>query len=399
MDNEKGLLIDFKIIGCQLGTQAIGPSLTVDFGDVLPGQVSIARWLLTCSLQGLFINYRATFEHVDPLGNPRLSLIDGVEIHEMNHMVQAPGAWDDGQPDFLVNDIPDFNNLPDTLYLSDGSIQPVSVVQAASLDSPASASHLAIQLTANFPAGFTYVQVPESANGQFQLQTVFDSTGANLLSNNFWTTDRTFLGLGQRPIDENVLHLFDYHTNAGAYTYTLIYAAPGTASRTNPPVSSVFALPPLSPTVFGVVWSGANDVGQAPLAYYDIFVSDDGGPFTLWQAQTTATGALYTGLAGHTYAFYSRATDTAGNVESPPGSPEATTTVGFVDNPPAISFATNFLTVNAGATVSFTPIVIDTNSLALSFSLGIGAPSGASIDPVGGTVTWPTSPSDGPSTN
>ena len=56
----------------------------------------------------LFINYTATFEHIDPLGNPRLSLIQGVEIHQMVHMVQAPGAWDDGQPDFLTVEMPNY---------------------------------------------------------------------------------------------------------------------------------------------------------------------------------------------------------------------------------------------------------------------------------------------------
>ena len=85
VDNEKGLLIDFKIIGAQVGNEAVSPSLTTDFGNIDPGQTVVGRWLLTSSLQGLFINYSATFEHVDPLGNPRLSLIDGVEIHEMNH--------------------------------------------------------------------------------------------------------------------------------------------------------------------------------------------------------------------------------------------------------------------------------------------------------------------------
>src|ERR1035438_1424408 len=107
VDNEKGLLINFQIIGAQVGTQPVAPSLTVDFGDLAPGQVQEGRWLLTSSLQGLFVDYSATFQHVDSLGNPRLSLIEGVEIHEMIHLVQAPGAWDDGLPDFLVDDLPD----------------------------------------------------------------------------------------------------------------------------------------------------------------------------------------------------------------------------------------------------------------------------------------------------
>jgi hypothetical protein len=401
VDNEKGLLIDFKIIGAQVGTNPVAPSLTVDFGDINPGQVKVGRWLLTSTLQGLFINYSATFQHVDPLGNPRLSLIDGVEIHEMNHLVQASGAWDDGLPDFLVNDVPDFNNLPDTLYLSDGTKQPVSVVQAATTDAPASSSHLQVQLTASFPAGFTYLRVPDPANGQFTLTSVLDSKGTNLFANDFWTTDRTFIGLGQPPIHENILHLFDYHTNAGSYAYTLVYAAPLSVPQTNQPVSAVFALPLHSPSTFGLVWSGANYVGQAPLDYFDIFVSDNSGPFTIWQGHTRQTGALYNGSFGHTYAFYSVATDTAGNVEAPPATPDAVTTVDLTNTMPLIAFATNRVTINEGDALQLTPIASDADlpPQTLSFSLLPGAPLGVTVDPATGQLNWTTPKGSGATTN
>jgi hypothetical protein len=54
------------------------PSLTANFGDISAGDTAIGRWLLTSTLQGLFIDYSARFEHIDGLGNPRLSLIDEV---------------------------------------------------------------------------------------------------------------------------------------------------------------------------------------------------------------------------------------------------------------------------------------------------------------------------------
>jgi hypothetical protein len=400
VDNEKGLLIDFKIIGSQVGNQPVAPSLTTEFGDLAPGATKVGRWLLTSTLQGLFIDYSATFQHVDPLGNPRLSLIDGVEIHEMNHLVRAEGAWDDGLPDFLVNDIPDVHSVPDTLYLSDGSQQPVSVVQNASLDGSIGPSQLQAQLTTVFPAGFAYVEAPDPGNGQYSLQSVRRANGTNLLADNFWTTDRTFIGLGQRPLDENLVHLLVYHTNAGPDSYTLVYTPPVSAPQTNPPVSSVFTLPPQSPTPFGVAWSGATYVGQAGLAWFDIYVSDNGGPFTVWQARTTQTSALFDGQQGHTYAFYSIATDTAGNVEATPASPQATTTVGLSNSPPTIAFKGD-VTVNEGDTVLVTPVVADTDVPAqtLTFSLLPGAPAGVVVDSTSGQVRWVTAKGSGGTTN
>jgi hypothetical protein len=51
---------------------------------------------------------------------------------------------------------------------------------------------------------------------------------------------------------------------------------------------------------------------------FDIFVSVDGGAFTPFLLGSTETSAIYSGAAGHTYAFYSVATDNVGHTEVPP---------------------------------------------------------------------------------
>ena len=68
IENEKGLLITFEIIGSQLGVMPATKSLTMEFGDLLPQTTSMARWLMITSLQGTFSNYSATFENINPLG-------------------------------------------------------------------------------------------------------------------------------------------------------------------------------------------------------------------------------------------------------------------------------------------------------------------------------------------
>jgi hypothetical protein len=51
IENEKGLLVSFKIIGTQVADQEIQPSMTVNFGNIAPQSTVVARWLLTSSLQ------------------------------------------------------------------------------------------------------------------------------------------------------------------------------------------------------------------------------------------------------------------------------------------------------------------------------------------------------------
>jgi hypothetical protein len=92
------------------------------------------------------------------------------------------------------------------------------------------------------------------------------------------------------------------------------------------PVSKVAALPATAPktgttTPFTVTWSG-TDVGSG-IATYTIYVSDNGGPFTVWQGAVTTTSAVYNGQTNHTCGFYSIAKDGAGNVEAAKTTAEA----------------------------------------------------------------------------
>src|SRR5207244_1614215 len=85
-------------------------------------------------------------------------------------------------------------------------------------------------------------------------------------------------------------------------------------------------LPPFSPASFTVNWAGLDDPGGSGIAHFDVYVSDE-GPFTLWQSATTQISATFTGQDGHTYSFYSVATDNVGNVQPTPSQAQATTTV------------------------------------------------------------------------
>ena len=67
--------------------------------------------------------------------------------------------------------------------------------------------------------------------------------------------------------------------------------------------------------LFPSVGRAATTLHGSGIASYDIFVSDDNGPWQLWQNQTTQTSALFAGQLGQIYAFYSVATDNVGNQE------------------------------------------------------------------------------------
>ena len=88
----------------------------------------------------------------------------------MIHQVRALEELDDGLPDFLVNDVEDPQDprdLPDTIYLSDGTSAPVVVVEIGHGRGPGNPAQLSVGVTAPMPAGWAYVRIPDPANGQY----------------------------------------------------------------------------------------------------------------------------------------------------------------------------------------------------------------------------------------
>lgn len=395
VENEKGLAIDFKIIATEVAGKSLTPGLTADFGLIAGGDIGIGRWLLTSTLQGLFLDYSATFEHLDSLGKTNLSLVEAVTIHEMNRLVEAGGAFSDGKPDFLVNDWPDADDLPDTLYLSDGRTNAVTMVVNAEIAGTLAGANRQVQMTASVGDGWSYFRLPDPANGRFRLKRVTRSDGFEVsVQTNAWTTDRTFIGRGKRPTYENILHLLD-HDSTGRYV--LEYEDLPSMDLVAP-VSRVAALPTSSYATIPLTWTGGDEPGGSGLAGFDVFVSVDDGPFTPWLPATQVRGAVYRGEPGRRYAFYSIASDKAGNREEAPLQPDAVTRVNLANVAPTIA-AVDPVSVDEGSpvTVQLSGNDPDLPSQTLTWSLGSEAPAGVVIEPATGRLTWETGEGNGPS--
>lgn len=245
IENEKGLLIDFKITGTQVNTETVSPSLTVDLGEIAPANTAVAQWIMTSTLSGKFIKDEsmATFEHIDEIGDKRTSLIESVSIKESVHTVRVDlpddenlpdkSMLDDKKPDFLVNDIEDEDHLPDTLYNSNGSTSPVNVVDDAAIDGALSKTNHEIKLYGTAPDGWVYIKINDPSEGLFKLKKVVRSDGREIFVNNStkgdntgggnaWTTNRTVRLAGESPYKESLLHIFDY-ADSGSFEYSLLF--------------------------------------------------------------------------------------------------------------------------------------------------------------------------------
>ncbi len=129
-----------------------------------------------------------------------------------------------------------------------------------------------------------------------------------------------------------------------------------------------------------VRWNAEDQAGGSGLKHVTLYVSEDGGPYRIWQKELTdPTGtATYQGEAGRTYRFLSLATDRAGNRQAPPSG-------NFVADDDAVSNAdaTNAIPVDLGPPPTPTP---NPSSNALFVTAERGIP--ATIDSAGGRTEF-----------
>ncbi len=162
-----------------------------------------------------------------------------------------------------------------------------------------------------------------------------------------------------------------FDTNAPINTQTVTNTIDNGA-----PTSTVTALPAQSSPSFTVSWTGQDDAGGSGVASYDVFVSDNGAAFSPFQTDVTQTSATFTGQIGHTYGFYSVATDNVGLVQTKPTAAQASTTV-------TAAAALDALVVGAdGSLMEFDPsgaAVALSPAGTILFAITTGGPNGTTV--------------------
>lgn len=204
IDNELGLLIDFRIIGSNVDDTPASPSLLIDFGDIPSNESVMGRWDMITTLSGEFTEFTAQFTHSDELGGQLTSLLDTVTTHTLLHdvLVDIPGR--DAVRDFLAQD------ALLRVYESNGVDTVVADLSAGATLSAAtrSGSQIRYDFTVPAEAGFLYARVPDPGNGTKRVVSAVRSDGKIIPLNNVWfSKTRT----GSQPW-QYWLNLFDFDT-------------------------------------------------------------------------------------------------------------------------------------------------------------------------------------------
>jgi hypothetical protein len=229
VENEQGLLIGFNIESTEVNGKVIPNSLLADFGDIQPNASGVARWIMTCSLSGRFVEFTAEFSHSNELGGELTSLIESVKTHFLVHdvLVDLPGR--DGIRDFLATD-----GLGYRVYESESPESEVMDQSASSslVFKSQTGSEMTYTLSAPVTAGFMYVQLSDPHGGNKVLREVVRSDGKRIKTENIWISKI-------RREDHSwqyFINLFDVNTKN---SYTVIFGDP--AGTPHPPALQFIA--------------------------------------------------------------------------------------------------------------------------------------------------------------
>ncbi|RYD35546.1 MAG: hypothetical protein EOP86_08190 [Verrucomicrobiaceae bacterium] len=181
VENKQGLLVSFLLHGCTIDDQPAAPTLLADFGTIPGGATKVGRWIMTSSLYGRFVEFKASFSHADDLGGRLTSLIDQVNARLMIHdvLVDLPGR--DSVRDFLAYRLS--NGTDPRAYESNGTDSPVNDLSASSALVSSGGSW---RLTNPGADGLLYAKVADPNNGRRKITSVLRADGKSLPSANSW---------------------------------------------------------------------------------------------------------------------------------------------------------------------------------------------------------------------
>ena len=320
VDNQQGLLVNFKLLGAAVNDSAISPSLTVDMGDVASKSAATGYWEMISTLSGRFVKFTASFTHASELGGELTSLIkEPIGAHYLTRRIKVNLPGRDSRLDFLADTDKDSEHLPDAIFESEipssgvdrnAARAAVTVVVPTSLPTRPTPQEPQVQTTlgiAVHSGGWIYTKMADPSQGLLKLEKVVRADGVALDSHNFWVEE----GLDQNYKPTFTLQFVDYRANAAAPgRYNLLFTQPD--EDVTPPTSTLVFDGPvvagettyLTPATRIVLTARDNEGGSGGDQMFRKVGNDPAFvaalPFTL-------------GIGEYTLDYYS--VDRAGNVE------------------------------------------------------------------------------------
>ena len=178
---------------------------------------------MTSSLLGHFVDYDVSYTHLTSYGNPDLSLLDQVTIHELIHSATVDIS---GKPyrAWITNDQEDSHDEPDHIYFSNGTDEELATLSDATIVEKIEGETNSYRITVTIPQKeWFYTSIANPTGQHAKLLSIINETSSKELpADNFWTTEYTMQD-GFDPMEDKRIHLLDLSEGPGTISYIVTF--------------------------------------------------------------------------------------------------------------------------------------------------------------------------------
>lgn len=280
IDNDKGLALNMNFTGSKIQGQPANMGLTnINFGNINPLSTKVGEWIFTSNVLGHFTGYQTSVRHLSSRGNPDLSLVEGASLHEWIKSIKVYDTQSDGINDFLVNEVPDAEDHPDAIYLSQGNlVLDVENAQAGSFLTPITYPTFTNTLTVDpSDVGWNYLKLNDPGHGDYNLLSVTRNQDNQAIPlDNAWLSFVTIPDT-RVPVYEHKFHFVDVFADTLPKTYTVVWSP---KDPTPPYVDTIIGAPlqvsAAKVNQLTVVFS--EEIVDSTFTIDDIALYNQGGP-------------------------------------------------------------------------------------------------------------------------
>ena len=241
VENEHGLLVNFRILSSEVNGSASAPTLLANLGDIAPHSSAMGSWAMTASLSGRFTEMSAEVSHAPEFGGALTSLVHATETYRLVGRVHTdlPGH-DDGIRDFLSTGDDDFANATFPYVLLHESSNSVGYAEDKNalrfpVSAPASASSAELALNV-VTSDMVFVRAPSPIQAD-KVVSASRSDGKALREGNAWISKVKNESNGTWSYTLNLFDTFGPGAPRVGVKYNLTFADPVTENR--PPALEV----------------------------------------------------------------------------------------------------------------------------------------------------------------
>lgn len=221
--NDLGLVVKYSMLNSlKDGWEQNLPLQDIYLGNIEPKHINVIEYQFVSTLLGSVSIGTIDVIHNSSIDDKDLALVTA-RTHSLIKPILEYGQHSDAIHDFLVNDVSDTYNYPDSIYFSSGRTTSVTLANNSSFDHYVTPNDTTV-VVSMMPqhVGWNYTEMEDPGRGNYDIVSCVREDSVDIPLDNIWLT---FVDLYQAsdPVYVNKLHLVDTMPAGHNYHYNVTF--------------------------------------------------------------------------------------------------------------------------------------------------------------------------------